>query len=236
MTTFYAGDIAPERITAWRFVLDEGNYWLLTAMQGALGDLAISTNWLQEGDTAPEEAAEIGQQIILSLEPTMDLIGLIFPFAGDTAHIPDGSLLCDGSSYLRADFPDLFTVIGTTYGATDGTHFNVPDLLGRTVVGVGSGSGLSPYTLGQQGGEETHVITTAELASHSHTDIGHTHVEGNAAPTAITIGVGAPAPSAVPTVGVTGVGNSNITNTGGNSAHNNIQPYTALNYIISAVH
>lgn len=224
------------QIKAWRFVLDEGNYWLLTAMQGALGALAITGNWIAEGDVAAEEAAEIGQTIIDSLEPTMDLIGLVFPFAGDTSHVPDGALLCDGASYLRTNFPDLFSVIGTTYGAADGTHFNVPDLRGRTVLGVGAGSGLSPYSLAQQVGEENHTLTVAELAAHSHTDVGHTHVESIAVPAVGAALVGLPIPSAVPGVGVTGVGSASLSTDGGGSGHNTIQPSIALNYLIVAVH
>lgn len=233
---FFAGDLATPNIKAWRFVFDEGNYWLLTAVQQAIASLGDGYNWIAEGDLPADEAGELALQAINSLEPTMDLIGLIFPFAGDDTHVPEGALLCDGSSYLRTNFPDLFSVIGTTYGATDGTHFSVPDLRGRTLLGVGTGSGLSTYALGAQGGEEAHVLTVSELAAHTHIDTGHTHIESAAAPTAILIGVGAPAPSAVPVASVTGSGSANLANSGGNSAHENRQPYTAVNYIISAVH
>lgn len=64
--------------------------------------------------------------------------GALVPYAGSAA--PSGYLLCDGSSYLRDSYPDLFTAIGTTYGAADGTHFNVPDMRGRMPVGVGTNS------------------------------------------------------------------------------------------------
>lgn len=53
-----------------------------------------------------------------------------------------GSLLCDGTSYLRATWPELFTAIGTAYGSADGTHFNVPNAKGRIPVGVVGGSGV----------------------------------------------------------------------------------------------
>ena len=60
--------------------------------------------------------------------------GMIIPFAGN-GDIPAGFLLCNGASVLRDTYPDLFKVIGTTYGAVDDTHFNLPDLIGRFAEG-----------------------------------------------------------------------------------------------------
>lgn len=54
------------------------------------------------------------------------------------ASAPSGWLLCDGTSYLQADYPDLFAIIGTTFGSADGTHFNVPNFQGVSPTGVGS--------------------------------------------------------------------------------------------------
>lgn len=61
------------------------------------------------------------------------MTGTVLDFAGATA--PNGWLLCFGQSLLRTDYPNLFTAIGITYGAADGTHFTVPDCRGR--VGAG---------------------------------------------------------------------------------------------------
>lgn len=58
--------------------------------------------------------------------------GVIIPFAGVTA--PKGFLLCDGSQVSRTTYSDLFAVIGTTYGAGNGsTTFTLPDYRDRTV-------------------------------------------------------------------------------------------------------
>jgi len=68
--------------------------------------------------------------------------GTILPFGGASA--PGGYLLCDGTSYLRADYAELFAAIGTIWGTADGTHFNVPDLQGRFLRGHDNGQGVDP--------------------------------------------------------------------------------------------
>lgn len=64
--------------------------------------------------------------------------GALVAFAGAAA--PTGFLLCNGASLVRATYPDLFTAIGTTFGAADGSHFTLPDMRSRSPVGVGTGT------------------------------------------------------------------------------------------------
>jgi len=97
---------------------------------------------------------------------------------------PVGYLLCDGSAQSRATYSSLFSTIGTTFGAGDGsTTFNLPDLRSRMVIGAGQGASLTNRALAATGGEETHALTVAELASHTHTctatETAHTHTMGN---------------------------------------------------------
>lgn len=89
-----------------------------------------------------------------------------------TQNAGDGWLYCDGREVDRTTYATLFSAIGTTHGAGNGTTtFNLPDGRGRSLIGSGTGDGLSvfrdinnPYV-----GEETHVQTVAELAPHTHT-------------------------------------------------------------------
>lgn len=91
---------------------------------------------------------------------------------------PNGWLLCQGQAVNRVTYSALFGIIGTSYGAGDGsTTFNLPDLRSRMPLGAGQGTGLTNRPLNSRGGEETHVLSIAELAVHNHgiSDPGHTH-------------------------------------------------------------
>jgi microcystin-dependent protein len=56
-------------------------------------------------------------------------IGTIFPFAGNQNYIPRGFLLCDSTDRLIRDYPDLYAVIGSSYGVAPAGYFKVPDLV-----------------------------------------------------------------------------------------------------------
>src|ERR1700746_593909 len=106
-------------------------------------------------------------------------IGVIVPYTSTTA--PPTWMICDGSAISRATYPALFAICGTTFGAGDGsTTFNLPDLRGRVGVGAGQGASLSNRLLAAIGGEEAHVLTVAELASHTHTSPYYVSGQGTA--------------------------------------------------------
>lgn len=119
-----------------------------------------------------------------------EVVGAVVDYAGDTA--PTGWLMCYGQAISRTTYADLFTAIGTTHGVGDGsTTFNLPDCRGRVVAGqddmggasanrlTGASGGVDGDVLGAAGGAETHTLTTAELAVHSHgvTDPTHNHIQ-----------------------------------------------------------
>lgn len=99
----------------------------------------------------------------------MMFIGNIIAFSG--FNTPEGYLECDGSAVSRDEYPDLFSVIGTSYGAGDGsTTFNLPNLNGRVALGASQ-----DYSVGANGGEESHYLESLELPSHMHLIPEHTH-------------------------------------------------------------
>lgn len=83
--------------------------------------------------------------------------GIIFHFAGATA--PSGWLKCDGSAVSRTTYASLFAVIGTDYGAGNGTTtFNVPDMRQRFIIGVAA-SGTGSSRAGTGGAiDHTHTV------------------------------------------------------------------------------
>lgn len=156
--------------------------------------------------------------------------GAVLPFAGASA--PSGHLLCFGQAISRSTYSDLFTAIGTVYGVGDGsTTFNIPDLRGRVVAGqddmggtsanrlTDQSGGVDGDVLGDTGGAETHTLTVAQLAAHTHStyDLWAQHA-GN--------------PQSPPPYEVQDTTGGTTGSTGGDSAHNNVQPTIILNYII----
>lgn len=95
-------------------------------------------------------------------------IGSLTLFAGVAA--PVGWILCQGQTVLIADYPQLFSVISTTYGGDGVTNFRLPDLRGRVPVGSGQLNGVGTnYSQGSSGGTENHTLTVGEMPSHTHT-------------------------------------------------------------------
>ncbi len=160
-------------------------------------------------------------------------VGEIRPFAGNFA--PVGWALCDGSLLQISQYTVLFQLVGTTYGGNGQTTFALPDLRGRAVIHQGTGTGLSPYVMGQPVGAETVTLAAAQMASHTHSFAGTTGA-GNT-PTPSPSAVLASAPSGFPiydgSATPVALSPQAVTSAGGSQPHNNRQPYLAITYIIS---
>lgn len=145
--------------------------------------------------------------------------GTVSAFAGSTA--PSGYLLCNGNAISRTTYATLFSAIGTTYGTGNGsTTFNLPDLRGRVIASLDS-TQTEFDALGKASGAKTHQLTESEMPSHTHT----------LSPGQV-VGTGSGGVSNYAPTGNNPQNNTVILSTGGNQAHNNLQPYMVLNYII----
>jgi microcystin-dependent protein len=127
----------------------------------------INTN---TGNPLPSQADDANWSYI---GPTAGLTGEIKALGGPA--VPSGYLLCDGAAVSRTTYSNLFSAIGVTWGAGNGsTTFNLPDLRGKTLFGKAASGTFG--TLGASGGVETH---THVQSAHSHTTVSHTHIIGS---------------------------------------------------------
>jgi len=207
-------ELAANNVTAW-FRLSAVSQAVLFY---ATPYLTARFNWISKNvvnDSITDTEWDTLQSYVdgLLYEAKIPMIGMIFPIV--TIEPPPNVLPCDGSTYLRVDYPNLYDVLDTPF-IVDADHFIVPDLRGRTVIGAGGA-----FSNADIGGEEAHTLTVDEMPSHTHT-----------IPATITTLVVEPgevtALTPVPII------TSNTGSTGGDGAHNNMQPYYALNYGIVA--
>lgn len=94
------------------------------------------------------------------------VIGYVTMFAGNFA--PKSWAMCNGQTINIASNTALFSILGTTYGGNGTTTFQLPNTQSRTVVGAGTGPGLSTYNLGQAGGTTAVTLTTQQMPAHTH--------------------------------------------------------------------
>lgn len=140
--------------------------------------------------------------------------------------LPANWLLCDGSAVSRSTYSSLFAAIGTQYGTGDGTTtFNLPDLRGRVPVGKNA---ATFGTLGATGGAETVALSVNEMPAHSHNTGGSPGIYRD------YLGSGTSHASLSYTTSTNVANPFNTNSVGGGAAHNNLQPYQVVNYIIKA--
>jgi microcystin-dependent protein len=222
---YLTGDSLVGAPTACRRILIPDEPAFRRAVYGALLELCAPYNWEIEGTGTPDDYAYAAFEMVSDFLDSEGCgftmpIGSIFPFVGDLDPLPAGLLLCDGTQYTQAQYPDLYDAIDAVYKNVGNQTFVVPDLRGRTPVGAGQGSGLTNRLIGAVGGAEEHILSTSEMPNHKHNQsvflsTGTTKVpaQGNAA--------------TVQTASTTEA-------TGGGQAHQNMQPFHVLPFVIVA--
>ncbi|MEM6455611.1 MAG: tail fiber protein [Acidobacteriota bacterium] len=157
-------------------------------------------------------------------------------FAGNFA--PRGWAFCNGQLLPISQNTALFSLIGTTYGGDGRSTTALPNLKGRAPMHPGRGPGLTSRRLGQRFGSEMVTLTEAQMPSHKHS-VQIVNSPGNqTAPPGHGIALRPSPPkeqfrnTATNLVSMSG---STLANTGGSQAHNNLQPFLTLTFIIALV-
>ncbi len=160
-------------------------------------------------------------------------IGQIMMFAGNFA--PRGWAFCEGQLLSVAQNTALYSILGTTYGGNGQTTFALPDLRGRLPMQPGQGPGLSPRSLGEQGGSESVTLNSSQMPAHNHS----LNVSSQQGDTETPVGTVLAADNtasitnyrAAPIDGT--MSPSAIGAAGGTQPHNNMSPFLCINFIIA---
>lgn len=200
-------------ITVQRLIeIDQALLYLVT---GALDYAVIYEPLEQTGALTPETAKEALSAMLetyLNSEVEMTPVGATTIWFTDTP--PERWLFCDGSGVLKAEYPELFALFGSKYGASV-DFFGLPDMTGLVPYGA-----TFAHPLDDVFGEETHTLTVAEIPAHNHTQ----RIGTAAGTNALAVGTTTQANSTVT--------RDNLNNTGGGGAHNNLQPSRGVNFIV----
>ena len=141
---------------------------------------------------------------------------------------PRGYAFCDGQLLPISQNQALFAILGTTYGGDGRTTFALPDLRGRVPIHPGDG-----FNLGSKFGEESHTLSVNEIPNHDHNaqasnlDATANSPENNiwaAKRSGTNYGTASPNAS---------LSSASIANAGGSQAHNNMQPFLTINFVIA---
>ncbi len=156
-------------------------------------------------------------------------------FAGNFA--PRSWAFCNGQLLPIAQNTALFSLIGTTYGGDGRTTTALPNMQGRAPMHPGRGPGLTSRRLGQRGGTETETLTEAQMPQHRHTlraanvPFGQLQAPNNQRTYARS--GGGSAFQSDSTSNLVSLASQALPNAGGSQAHNNLQPFLTLNFIIA---
>jgi microcystin-dependent protein len=146
---------------------------------------------------------------------------------------PRGWGFCDGQILPINQNQSLYSLLGTTYGGDGRTTFALPDLRGRTPIHVGRSNGGQFHTEGQKSGEETHTLSANEMPQHDHVLMANAEPGNSSSPSNNTLANFPAGYTDYSPASAVEMRSGSITNVGGGQAHENMQPYLAVNFCIA---
>lgn len=147
---------------------------------------------------------------------------------------PAGWALCNGQILPISQHTALFSLLGTTYGGNGTTTFALPNLQASVVMHAGSGPGLSPRALGEQGGAEEVTLDISQIPLHSHTVFARdTTGNDNDATTGVMVAKPPFGNVYGPSAATSAMATTSIAAVGDSLPHTNNQPYLVMRYCIA---
>lgn len=157
-------------------------------------------------------------------------VGEIRMFAGNFA--PAGWMFCSGQLLPISENETLFQLIGTTYGGDGQDTFALPSLEGRIPIHAGTGGG-GTYQIAELVGVEKVTLTTAQIPVHSHTLLASSNLATLADPGGNVSAQTGTFDGYQSTAGSLPMAPQSLASVGGSHAHENMQPFVCIDYIIS---
>jgi microcystin-dependent protein len=158
------------------------------------------------------------------------------PFIGEIRVVgfvfaPTGWAFCNGQLLPISQNTALFSLLGTQFGGNGTSNFALPNLQGSSPLGMGSGVGLTPRTMGESGGAPSVTLITTELPIHTH------------GANAVAAAGNQVAPGNNETAEIRGylysatanasMANNAVATAGSSQPHENLAPFLTLNFIIA---
>jgi microcystin-dependent protein len=153
-------------------------------------------------------------------------IGEIKMFAGNFA--PVGWMFCDGQLLPISEYETLFNLIGTTYGGDGQSTFALPNLQSRIPVHQGD-----QFVLAETGGTEEVTLTVSQIPAHTHALLGSTDIANTPNPGASILARSGQVQMFLNADATLAMSPNAIGPAGGSQPHTNLQPFLAVNFIIS---
>ncbi|MCB1032393.1 MAG: phage tail protein [Acidobacteria bacterium] len=152
-------------------------------------------------------------------------------FAGNFA--PRSWAFCNGQLLPISQNTALFSLIGTTYGGDGRTTTALPNLEGRAPMHPGRGPGLTSRRLGERGGVETVTLTEAQMPNHTHTVMAANEIGELRGPAGNALARSSSATAYHTATSLVEMADQALPSAGGSQAHNNMQPFLTMNFIIA---
>lgn len=158
------------------------------------------------------------------------------PFLGEIAIVgftfaPRNWAQCNGQIMPIQQNTALFSLLGTQFGGDGRTNYGLPNLMGRAPMGFGNGAGLTQREIGESDGSESVALLQSEMPSHTHAMVASGAKADRANARGATLAVSAD--NSYATAPTTFLAPASVSISGSSVAHNNMQPFLTLNFVIA---